>query len=70
MKNINEPKIEVKVPLQGWQCPVCGAVMSPLTLSCINCKGHLPYYPSYPQWPSTPYTPYPTYPTVTCYVNV
>jgi hypothetical protein len=23
----------------GWVCPVCGAVMSPYTFSCINCSG-------------------------------
>lgn len=25
---------------QGWQCPVCGAVMAPDEKSCINCKGN------------------------------
>lgn len=24
---------------QGWQCPVCGAVMSPRERVCINCTG-------------------------------
>ena len=24
---------------QGWQCPVCGAVYSPMTLACFNCTG-------------------------------
>lgn len=23
---------------QGWQCPVCKSVYSPLTPSCFNCK--------------------------------
>ena len=27
------------VAVQGWQCPICGAVMSPYTLSCVNCNG-------------------------------
>lgn len=25
---------------QGWECPKCGAVMSPTTSVCVNCKGH------------------------------
>ena len=24
---------------QGWECPKCGAVMSPTTTVCVNCKG-------------------------------
>lgn len=24
---------------QGWQCPVCKAVMSPKEKVCINCRG-------------------------------
>lgn len=24
---------------QGWQCPVCGAVYSPMTPACFNCTG-------------------------------
>jgi hypothetical protein len=24
---------------QGWQCPVCKAVMSPTTSVCVNCRG-------------------------------
>lgn len=28
---------------QGWECPKCGAVMSPLRESCINCKGEKRY---------------------------
>ncbi|WP_300924587.1 hypothetical protein [uncultured Clostridium sp.] len=24
---------------QGWQCPICKAVMSPKEKVCINCKG-------------------------------
>ena len=24
---------------QGWQCPVCKAVMSPRERMCINCRG-------------------------------
>ena len=25
--------------IQGWQCPVCGAVYSPSTPMCYNCTG-------------------------------
>ena len=24
---------------QGWQCPICKAVMSPTTSVCVNCRG-------------------------------
>ena len=24
---------------QGWQCPVCGAVYSQMTMACMNCTG-------------------------------
>lgn len=24
---------------KGWECPKCGAVMSPFTKVCINCRG-------------------------------
>lgn len=24
---------------QGWECPKCGAVMSPTTSVCVNCRG-------------------------------
>ena len=24
---------------KGWECPKCGAVMSPTTSVCINCRG-------------------------------
>lgn len=32
MENINWTQ-------QGWQCPVCKAVMSPTTSVCVNCRG-------------------------------
>ena len=25
---------------KGWECPKCGAVMSPTTSSCVNCRGY------------------------------
>ena len=25
---------------QGWQCPLCKAVMSPRERVCVNCKGN------------------------------
>ena len=25
---------------QGWECPKCGAVMSPHTNCCVNCRGN------------------------------
>jgi hypothetical protein len=25
---------------QGWECPKCGAVMSPHTACCVNCRGN------------------------------
>lgn len=28
---------------QGWQCPVCSAVMSPWTSVCVNCHGNRRY---------------------------
>jgi len=27
-------------PMQGWQCPVCGAVYSPFVQRCENYHGH------------------------------
>ena len=24
---------------QGWQCPICGAIYSPMTMACMNCTG-------------------------------
>lgn len=28
-------------PIQeGWRCPQCGAVMSPWTSFCVNCRGN------------------------------
>lgn len=26
---------------QGWECPKCGAVMSPTTSVCVNCRGNI-----------------------------
>jgi hypothetical protein len=25
---------------RGWECPKCGAVMSPTTSCCVNCRGN------------------------------
>lgn len=25
---------------KGWECPKCGAVMSPTTSRCMNCRGY------------------------------
>lgn len=25
---------------KGWECPKCGAVMSPTTSRCVNCRGY------------------------------
>ena len=35
---------------EGWQCPICKAVMAPWKPSCINCTG-------IPQLTITPLTP-------------
>ena len=48
MKNIweelnvgeNNMNNEVNWMQQGWECPKCGAVMSPTTSCCINCRGN------------------------------
>lgn len=34
MDEMNSKYIE-----QGWQCPVCKAVMSPRERMCVNCRG-------------------------------
>ena len=31
---------EVNWMQQGWECPKCGAVMSPITACCVNCRGN------------------------------
>jgi hypothetical protein len=31
---------EVNWLQQGWECPKCGAVMSPHTNCCVNCRGN------------------------------
>ena len=34
MDEMNSKYIE-----QGWQCPICKAVMSPRERACVNCRG-------------------------------
>ena len=53
---------------KGWQCPVCGAVMSPRERVCVNCKGNTNIGVSIPNItipapyigdvPNNPYGPY------------
>lgn len=31
---------EINWMQQGWECPKCGAVMSPTTACCVNCRGN------------------------------
>lgn len=31
---------EINWMQQGWECPKCGAVMSPHTACCVNCRGN------------------------------
>lgn len=31
---------KINLLAQGWECPKCGAVMSPTTSCCVNCKGN------------------------------
>lgn len=39
---------------QGWVCPKCGAVYSPSTPSCWNCKGNVVgTAPTAKPWPPT-----------------
>lgn len=33
--------MDKKIIMQGWECPKCGAVMSPTTSVCVNCNGHI-----------------------------
>lgn len=33
--------MDKQIVRQGWECPKCGAVMSPTTEVCINCNGHI-----------------------------
>ena len=32
--------MDKQIIMQGWECPKCGAVMSPTTRVCVNCNGH------------------------------
>lgn len=31
---------KINLLAQGWECPKCGAVMSPTTSCCVNCRGN------------------------------
>jgi hypothetical protein len=48
---------------QGWECPKCGAVMSPTTACCVNCRGNkgggIPTTITNPAEIDTQYTGYP-----------
>lgn len=33
--------LEANFVEKGWECPKCGAVMSPSTSCCVNCRGNL-----------------------------
>jgi hypothetical protein len=48
---------------QGWECPKCGAVMSPTTACCVNCRGNkdggMPTTITNPAEIDTQYTGYP-----------
>lgn len=46
-------------PQYGWQCPICGAVMSPWTTSCINSHSN-----AWTTWSN--YTIQLENPTITC----
>lgn len=41
LKNPKGGKMDIKYVEKryGWECPKCGAVMSPDEVVCINCKG-------------------------------
>ena len=44
-------------PQYGWVCPLCGAVMSPLTTTCVNNHSNMyfPYWWERPYWWEGPY---------------
>ena len=54
---------EVNWMQQGWECPKCGAVMSPHTDCCVNCRGNkgggIPTTITNPIEVDTQYTGYP-----------
>ncbi len=45
---------------KGWECPKCGAVMSPTTSVCVNCRGitETSISTNYTQSDSKDYPPY------------
>ena len=65
LRKINETPCTITAPAlpQGWQCPKCGAVMSPWQSSCINCNGYSQWTIT---WDSTPCNPFWDWTKVTC----
>lgn len=46
---------------KGWECPKCGAVMSPTTEVCVNCRGFIGVSISTNFTPATDVKDYPPY---------
>lgn len=46
---------------KGWECPKCGAVMSPTTSVCVNCRGFTEVSISTNYIPATDSKDYPIY---------
>lgn len=46
---------------KGWECPKCGAVMSPMTSVCVNCRGFSEVTIKTNYTPQSDSTKYPSY---------